>query len=103
MHPNHIRTIFVLLAVTLLMALVTSGAIENRRSETMTVNTSALAGSSVGVENDSIKNDGAVTLKNTIVASTLIQDGCVACSPISADGENVDFDDTACPNFLGGR
>jgi len=44
-----------------------------------------------------------VTLKNTIVASTLIQDGCVACRPISADGENVDFADTACPNFLGGR
>jgi hypothetical protein len=103
MHPNHMRTIFVLLAVTLLIALVTSGVIKNRRSETMTVNTSSLAGSSAGVENGSIKNDGAVTLKNTIVASTLIQDGCVACRPISADGESVDFDDTACPNFLGGR
>ena len=103
MHPNHMKTIFVLLAVTLLMALVANGATENRHNETMTVNTSTQAGSSVGVENDSIKNDGAVTLKNTIVASTLIQDGCVACSPISADGENVDFADTACPNFLGGR
>ncbi|WP_423223916.1 hypothetical protein [Candidatus Amarolinea aalborgensis] len=103
MHPNPMRTIFVLLAVTLLIALVTSGVIKNRRSETMTVNTSSLAGNNAGVESVSIKNDGAVTLKNTIVANTPIQDGCDACSPISADGESVDFDDTACPNFLGGR
>jgi len=57
-----------------------------------------LAGDCAGIEGGRI-----VTLKNTIVASTLIQDGCVACRPISADGENVDFADTACPNFLGGR
>ena len=57
-----------------------------------------LAGDGAGIEGGRI-----VTLKNTIVASTLIQDGCVACRPISADGENVDFADTACPNFLGGR
>jgi hypothetical protein len=44
-----------------------------------------------------------VTLKNTVVASTLIQGGCASCSPITDDGESVDFDDTACPNFLGGR
>jgi len=103
MHPNHIKPIFVLLAGILLIALVTSGAIENRHSEPVTVNTGALAGSSAGVENGRIKNDGAVTFGNTVVINTPLQDGCVACSPISADGENVDFDDTACPNFLGGR
>ena len=54
MHSNHMRPIFVLLAVTLLIALVTSGAIENRHTETVTVSTSTLAGSSAGVENGSI-------------------------------------------------
>ncbi len=103
MHSNHMRPIFVLLAVTLLIALVTSGAIENRHTETVTVSTSTLAGSSAGVENGSIKNDGAVALGNAIVVNTSIRGGCDACSPLSDDGESVDFDDTACPNFLGGR
>ena len=103
MHPNHIKPIFVLLAGILLIALVTSGAIENRHNETVTVNTSTFAGNSEGIENGRIKNDGAVTLENTIVVNTPIQGGCDACSPITNDGANVDFDDTACPNFLGGR
>ncbi|MGB2771914.1 hypothetical protein [Candidatus Amarolinea dominans] len=44
-----------------------------------------------------------MTLENTIVVNRPTGSDCDACSPISDDGENVDFDDTACPNFRDDR
>lgn len=103
MHPNHMKAIFVLLAIMLLIALAYRSGIENSHNATVTVSTSTFTGRRAGVESGSIKNDGNVTLGNTIVVNSPSGGSCDACSPISADGENVDFDDTACPNFRDDR